>query len=106
VTVFRLDDYLEHIRMALRQARDHVECMGKDEFLADVRTQQAVTMNLIIIGEAATGFLPMMLPLCSRTLSFHGVKFGECAIAWHMGILTSISTSSGTPYSKTFQYCR
>jgi len=53
VTVFRLTDYLEHIQQALAQARDHVGDMDKDAFLADLRTQQAVTMNLIIIGEAA-----------------------------------------------------
>ena len=53
MTVFRLTDYLEHIQQALAQARDHVGDMRKDAFLADLRTQQAVTMNLIIIGEAA-----------------------------------------------------
>lgn len=53
MTVFRLIDYLEHIQQALAQARDHVGDMDKDAFLADLRTQQAVTMHLIIIGEAA-----------------------------------------------------
>lgn len=28
--------------------------MGRDEFVADKRTQQAIIMSLIIIGEAAT----------------------------------------------------
>jgi uncharacterized protein with HEPN domain len=28
--------------------------MGRDDFLADRRTQQAVVMSLIIVGEAAT----------------------------------------------------
>ena len=31
--------------------------MNKGQFLADKRTQQAVTMNLVIIGEAATKLL-------------------------------------------------
>ena len=31
-----------------------VEGLAKDDFLADKRTQQAVIMSLIIIGEAAT----------------------------------------------------
>ena len=31
-----------------------MEGLGKDDFLADKRTQQAVIMNFIIIGEAAT----------------------------------------------------
>ena len=53
MTEFRLTDYLEHIQQALVQARDHIGDMHKDAFLEDLRTQQAVTMNLIIIGEAA-----------------------------------------------------
>ncbi len=53
MTAFRLVDYLEHIQQALAQAGDYVRDMDKDAFLADLRTQQAVTMNLIIIGEAA-----------------------------------------------------
>lgn len=31
--------------------------MGKDRFLADKRTQQAVILSLVIIGEAATRLL-------------------------------------------------
>ncbi|WP_333482387.1 DUF86 domain-containing protein [Klebsiella pneumoniae] len=30
------------------------QCLAKDDFLADKRTQQAVIMSLIVIGEAAT----------------------------------------------------
>jgi uncharacterized protein with HEPN domain len=40
----RLADYLDHIRQAA----------SEDAFFADRRTQQAVIMSLIIIGEAAT----------------------------------------------------
>lgn len=50
----RLSDYLEHIRQAATDARSFVEGLHKDDFLADKRTQQAVIMSLIIIGEAAT----------------------------------------------------
>ena len=39
---------------AVRQALSFVEGMTSEEFLADKRTQQAVTLNLIIIGEVAT----------------------------------------------------
>jgi uncharacterized protein with HEPN domain len=53
----RLEDYLEHIREAANLACSYVEGVNKDDFLADKRTQQAVTMNLIIIGEAATNLL-------------------------------------------------
>ena len=50
----RLPDYLEHIQQAAADARSFVAGMAKADFLADKRTQQAVIMSLIIIGEAAT----------------------------------------------------
>lgn len=50
----RLPDYLNHIQGAAADACSFVKGLSKDEFLADKRTQQAVIMSLIIIGEAAT----------------------------------------------------
>jgi len=50
----RLADYLGHIQRAARDACSFAEGLSKDDFLTDKRTQQAVTMNLVIIGEAAT----------------------------------------------------
>lgn len=50
----RLPDYLDHIQRAATDACSFVEGMTKDDFLADRRTQQAVIMSLIIIGEAAS----------------------------------------------------
>lgn len=50
----RLSDYLEHIHQAILDVGDFVEGMDLETFLADKRTQQAVIMSLIIIGEAAT----------------------------------------------------
>lgn len=49
----RLSDYLEHIFNAALDAREFVRGMTKDEFFADKRTQQAVIMSFVIIGEAA-----------------------------------------------------
>ncbi|KGE69425.1 MULTISPECIES: DUF86 domain-containing protein [Pseudomonas] len=54
MTMNRLEDYLNHIRQAATDAITFVEGLGKDEFLEDRRTQQAVIMSLIIIGEAST----------------------------------------------------
>ncbi|MCB2263816.1 MAG: DUF86 domain-containing protein [Candidatus Thiosymbion ectosymbiont of Robbea hypermnestra] len=48
----RLSNYLEHIQQAAADARSFVEGLAKDDFLTDKRTQQAVIMSLIIIGEA------------------------------------------------------
>lgn len=50
----RLPDYLEHLQQAATDACSFVEGLSKEDFLADKRTQQAVIMNLVIIGEAAT----------------------------------------------------
>jgi uncharacterized protein with HEPN domain len=46
---------------ASRLAKSYVEGLSKEEFLRDRRTQQAVVLNLITIGEAA-----------ARVVSEHG----------------------------------
>lgn len=50
----RLADYLLHIEQAAAEACSFVAGSSKDAFLADKRTQRAVIMCLVIIGEAAT----------------------------------------------------
>ena len=50
----RLREYIEHMRIAASDACGFVDGMSKSEFLSDKRTQQAVIMSLIVIGEAAT----------------------------------------------------
>ena len=58
----RLPDYLDHIQQAATDARSFVEGMAKDDFLADKRTQQAVIMSLIVIGEETVQeWLPALL---------------------------------------------
>ncbi|WP_242171192.1 MULTISPECIES: DUF86 domain-containing protein [unclassified Pseudomonas] len=54
MTANRLGDYLDHIRQASTDAITFVEGLSKEAFLEDRRTQQAVVMSLIIIGEAST----------------------------------------------------
>lgn len=50
----RLTDYLDHMRQAAADACGFVEGMTQAEFLQDKRTQQAVVLSLIVLGEAAT----------------------------------------------------
>lgn len=50
----RLPDYLEHMAQAASDACTFVDGLDKAAFLSDRRTQQAVVMSLIILGEAAT----------------------------------------------------
>ncbi|MDP3669435.1 MAG: DUF86 domain-containing protein [Telluria sp.] len=52
-----LPDYLDHMLDAARQACGYVEGMEKDDCMVDKRTQQAVILNIVIIGEAATKLL-------------------------------------------------
>lgn len=54
---FRLPDYLDHMLAAAAQACSYVDGMDKITFLADKRTQQAVVLNLIVIGEVASRLL-------------------------------------------------
>ena len=50
----RLADYLDHMQQAATDAFTFVHGMAQDDFRQDRRTQQAVIMSLIIVGEAAT----------------------------------------------------
>ena len=53
----RIQDYLQHMREAARLAQSYVDGMSKADFLTDRRTQQAVVLNRITIGEAAARLL-------------------------------------------------
>ena len=52
-------ELLEHIKQAAEQAVAYVDGMAKADFLADKRTQQAVILNLIVIGEAAAKLMDL-----------------------------------------------
>jgi uncharacterized protein with HEPN domain len=53
----RVVDYLDHMIEAANQAGEYVAEMDKAAFHADRRTQQAVILNIVILGEAATKIL-------------------------------------------------
>lgn len=50
----RLVDYLRQMAEGSRDAIAFTNGMDRDAFLADLRTQRAVVMSLMIVGEAAT----------------------------------------------------
>ncbi|HXV22468.1 MAG TPA: DUF86 domain-containing protein [Desulfuromonadales bacterium] len=50
----RLSDFLEHVIEASALACSYIEGMDIEAFRADKKTQQAVILNLMVIGEAAT----------------------------------------------------
>lgn len=62
----RLDDYLGHIRQAARDAGDFVDGLSKEDWLVDRRTQQAVIMSLVIVGEAATKIMDVYPEFAAR----------------------------------------
>lgn len=62
MNVHRLVDYLDHVAEAVGHACDYTEGMSKAAFLADTRTQQAVIMNLMIMGEVVTKLLQDYAP--------------------------------------------
>ncbi|MDR5770600.1 DUF86 domain-containing protein [Caballeronia sp. LZ002] len=49
----RLTDYIDHLLDASRTARGYVQKLSKADFVANRMVQQAVILNLIVIGEAA-----------------------------------------------------
>lgn len=53
----RLPDYLRHIRQAAQEACGFVAGMTREGFESDLRTQKAVEMSLVVIGEAASRVL-------------------------------------------------
>ncbi|MDQ3061128.1 MAG: DUF86 domain-containing protein [Pseudomonadota bacterium] len=57
MTLHRTADYLDHMLEAAQQACLYVQGLGKADFLEDKRTQQAVILNLLILGEAVTKLL-------------------------------------------------
>ena len=50
----RAIDFLGHMLEAIQLACSYIEHLDQDGFLADRRTQQAVILNIVVIGEAAT----------------------------------------------------
>ena len=57
MTISRLPDHIDHMLEAATQACAYVEGLSKEDFLRDKRTQQAVILNLILVGEEATKLL-------------------------------------------------
>ena len=51
MTLYRLPDYVDHMLEAAELACSDVEGMPKEDFLQDKRTQQALVLNLVVIGD-------------------------------------------------------
>ena len=86
----RAADYLQHMQEAAQLACGYVEGMDKQGFLTDRRTQQAVIMNLIILGEAATKLVQTAHDFLRIHPEVNGKSFKTCATAWPTAIFPSI----------------
>ncbi len=101
----RLLDYLDHMQQAATDACGFVEGLGKDDFLEDKRTQQAVIMSLIIIGEAATKVMDSYASSRWPTRKCHGAACVACATASLTATSTSTSTWCGRRYRRRCRIC-
>ena len=91
----RLDDYLGHRLEAAQLACSYVEGLNEEAFAIDKRTQQAVMLNIIVLGEAATKISIDFPDFAARYAdlqwkSMRGMRNGS-----RTAISTSISISSG-----------
>jgi uncharacterized protein with HEPN domain len=81
---------------AVRLAREYVVGISKDDFLQDRRTQQAIVLNLITIGEAASRIvsehkdfaaahpeIPWAQMRGMRNRMAHGYFDIDLSIVWH-----------------------
>lgn len=84
MTRTRIPDCLDHMLEAAVQACAYLEGMSKDAFMADKRTQQAVILNLILIGEEATKLLKEDAEFTERfpQLPWRGMKGMRNRIAY------------------------
>ena len=73
-------------QQAATDACSFLDDMGKTDFLADKRTQQAAIMSLIIIGEAATQAMDNYTAFTQAPPQCHGATCAECAIGLPMAI--------------------
>ncbi len=71
----RLIDYLDHMRQAVSDACSFIEGMSKHQFFTDKRTQQAVILSLIVIGEAATKLMDQQYKQLCRNCWTNCAKF-------------------------------
>ena len=96
MTVSRLPGYLNHMRQAIADALLFTEGMAQSDFERDKRTQQAVVMSLIVLGEAATKIMDQHAEFVVQHAKYRGEACAACATASRMVISTSTWPWFGT----------
>ncbi len=95
MSINRLPDYIEHMQQAASDACVFTAGLSKADFLEDKRTQQAVIMSLIILGEAATKVMDGYRDFAASHAEIPWRSMGGCVIASRMAISRSIWSLSG-----------
>jgi uncharacterized protein with HEPN domain len=90
---------------AANDARRFIDGMSKEDFLADKRTQQAVVMSLVIIGEAAARIMDKHSQFVADNSEIPWRGMRGCAIASRTDISTSTSMLYGTLLEPRFRVC-
>ena len=98
MTVNRLADDLDPMRQAIADAQSFTEGMAQADFEQDRRTQQAVVMSLIVLGEAATKVMDQHSAFAAEHSHILGAACAACATALPMAILRSTSKWFGTRF--------
>lgn len=62
----RILTYIEQMQESVFLARSYIEGIEKADFLADKKTQQAVVLNLLVLGENATKVLQLYPEFSAR----------------------------------------
>ena len=72
----RPTDYVELMLATAIQARSYIEGLSKEDFLADQKTQDAVILKLLVIGELAAKLLDEYADFVTNcpTIPWHQMK--------------------------------
>ena len=84
----RLPDFIEEMVRSATDALTFTEGMDEKSFLDDIKTQRAVVMCLMIIGEAANRIVADFPDFARENQIFHGTTLGEYEIVSLMAILS------------------
>jgi hypothetical protein len=93
----RLAVHLDTMRQGAQDAIAFVHGMSQEQFLTDQKTQAAVMMAFIRIGESATSIEKRFLTSSTLTPTGHGCRCGLCGTEASMVTTASTSLSFGTP---------
>ena len=86
----RLSDYLEQMKQGSTDALSFVDGMDEDQFMSDLRTQRAVVMCLMIVGEAASRIVSDYPDYAKANASVPWRGIRGCAIELHTDTSTLI----------------